>query len=128
MAEKQIRNKGFSIAVRTKIEEKHPELLEKYKDGDIQKIVECALEVLSELLRSGYRIIFEGYFSFFTKPIKRKCSNLHTNETWWTYKRRIRVKPMDHLKEVSEVEITEEEYKQYIEETEKRKQKKSTNL
>lgn len=127
MAEKQIRNKGFSVAVRKKIEQEHPELLAKYTDGDFQKIIECALKVLSELLRDGYRVIFEGYFSYFTKPIKRKCSNLHTKETWWTYKRRIRVKPMDKLKELSEVEITEDEYKQFIEETQKRKQKNSTS-
>lgn len=127
MAEKQIRNKGFSVAVRERLKKEHPDIIDRYKDGDIQKIVDCALKVLSELIRDGYRVIFEGYFSYFTKPIKRKCSNLHTKETWWTYKRRIRVKPMDHIKEISEVEITEDEYNKFIEETQKRKQKNTTS-
>lgn len=116
----QIRNAGFAKAVHKQMEKMNPDLAAKTSETDIHQILDIMLEVLAVLMRDGYRVIFEGFFSYFTKPIKRKCTNLHTNETWWTYKRRIRCKPMDHVKSIAETEITEEIYLNYKEEKEKK--------
>lgn len=99
-----------------KLLEEHPEIAVKITEDELYKILKVSFALIGELLGKGYRVIFEGYFSFFTKPIKRKCTNLYTKENWWTYKRRIRVKPMDSIKKIAENDISEEEYLKFKEE------------
>lgn len=111
---KQIRTRGFSNALHKKLQKEHPEIAAKIKPEEVFDLLESAFRLVGELLKDGYRVILEGYFSYFTKPIKRKCTNLHTNETWWTYKRRVRSTTLGQLKEVAEVDITEEEYEEFI--------------
>ena len=121
---KQIRNKGFYNAIQNKLNEESPDLAARLSLDDISVIMDTALRVMAELLKDGYRVIIEGYLSFFTKPIKRKCTNLQnkdTEETWYTLKRRIRIKPMDKFKKQVETELTTEEYNQYKLETNKKK-------
>lgn len=126
MSNKQIRQVGFSKLVHKRLTEKNPELAEKIKYEDLIYILDIMFGILGELLRDGYRVIFEGHFSYFTHPVKRKCTNLHTNEEWWTFKRRVRTKPMDKLKGVAEVDMTEEEYQEFMEEAKSKKKKTST--
>lgn len=87
-----------------------PKLSKKLTDTEMLLLIETAFDLLSHLLRAGFRVIFEGYFSFYTKAIKRQCKNLHTNDVWMTYMRRLRWKPAPDFKKATEVEITEAEY------------------
>lgn len=111
---KQIRTRGFSIALYKKLQKEHPEIAQKLKPEEVFEILEASFRLVGELLKDGYRVILEGYFSFFTKPIKRKCTNLHTKETWWTYKKRVRTTTLGKLKEEAEVDITVKEYEEYV--------------
>ena len=122
--DKQVRNAGFFAAVYNQLQKENPNLANKLAIDDISIITDTSMRVIAGFLKSGHRVILEGYFSFFTKPIKRKCSNLQNNsadETWWTFKRRIRIKPMRDLKKMVEVDITEKEYEVYKTLSEKRK-------
>lgn len=107
---KQIRQTGFSKRLKERLDKEDPELGKLLSQESLTKILVLAFEELIVLLRDGYRVIFEGYFSFFTKPIKRKCFNLHTKEEWWTFKRRIRFKSMPDFKKKVEIDIPESEY------------------
>lgn len=107
---KQTRQIGFSRRLHERLQNERPELAKKLDEKELLFIIESVFEEISVLLRSGVRVIFEGYLSFYTKAIKRKCSDLHTGEDWMTHKRRLRWKPSPRFKEMTEIEISEEEY------------------
>lgn len=107
--EKSLRQTGFVKNWKERVESERPELAD-LSDEDLLYLLNSHYEELSELMKLGYRVIFEGHLSYYTKPIKRKCTNMHTGEEWWSYKRRIRTKPMDLMKSRTEIDLTEEEY------------------
>lgn len=107
---KQIRQAGFVKEMKKALETKKPELAEKLTEEDLWFLIELFFHQLSSLLRSGLRVIFEGYASFYTRPIARKCTNLQTDESWMTYCRRLRFTPMPKMKKSTEFDITKEEY------------------
>lgn len=111
MEKGQVRQIGFARRLKERVDAEHPELSKKLDENEILILIELLFKEVAFLLRSGYRVIFEGFVSFYTKPIKRKCSNLHTGEDWMTYKRRLRWTPAPHMKAISEIEISEDEYK-----------------
>lgn len=118
MEKGQIRQIGFARKLKEYLDTEQPELSKKLNEAEILLLIEAFFTVVSVLLRSGYRVIFEGFVSFYTKPIERKCSNLHTGKDWMTYKRRLRWTPAPNMKKIAEVEITKE---QYLEQTKKDK-------
>lgn len=109
--QKQIRQAGFVKGMLKEIEQERPELAEKLDEKELLFLIELFFKQLSVHLRSGLRVIFEGFASFYTKPIARKCTNLRTDENWMSYKRRLRWLPLPDMKSATEIEITEEEYK-----------------
>lgn len=113
---KQIRQAGFVRGMKKTLEEQNPELAVKLDEKDLLFLIDLFFNQLSIHLRSGLRVIFEGFASFYMNPIARKCTNLHTNDTWMTYKRRLRWSPLPNMKKATEIEITKE---QYLEETQK---------
>jgi nucleoid DNA-binding protein len=113
---KQIRQAGFVREMKKALEEQQPELAAKLDEKDLLFLIELFFKQISVHLRSGLRVIFEGFASFYTKPIARKCTNLRTEEDWMTYKRRLRWSPLPDMKKATEIEITKE---QYLEETKK---------
>lgn len=96
--------------VKERLEETDSRLANKLSEDELITIFFTMFRLIGELIQKETRVIFEGYLAFFTNPVKRKCTNLHTNEVWWTYKHRIRMKPLDELKRLAETEISEEEY------------------
>jgi nucleoid DNA-binding protein len=118
MEKGQVRQIGFARRLKERLDDQHPDLSKKLDETDLLVLFDLFFMEVAYLLRSGYRVIFEGFVSFYTKPIKRKCTNLHTGKDWMTYKRRLRWNPAPDMKVISEVEITEE---QYLEETKKEK-------
>jgi nucleoid DNA-binding protein len=106
---KSMRQVGFLKHWRNRIEKERPALAS-LSDEDLLYLVDSKYEELSDLLKNGYRVTFEGHWSYYTKPIKRKCMNMNTGEEWWTFKRRLRTKPMEKMKGNTEIDITEEEY------------------
>lgn len=107
---KQIRQAGFVREMIKTLQEEHPRLAAKLGEEDLLILIEVFFNQISLHLRAGLRVIFEGFASFYTKPIARKCTNLRTNETWMTYTRRMRWAPLPNMKKSTEVEITREEY------------------
>lgn len=107
---KQIRQAGFVKGMKQVLDEQNPKLSEKLDEKDLLYLIELFFTQLSVHLRSGLRVIFEGYASFFMKPIARKCTNLRTNDTWMTYKQRLRWSPLPNMKDMTEIEISKEEY------------------
>ena len=107
---KQIRQAGFVREMKKVLEEQKPELAAKLDEKELLFLIELFFKQLSVHLRSGLRVIFEGYASFFMKPIARKCTNLRTDDTWMTYKRRLRWSPLPDMKKATEIEISKEEY------------------
>lgn len=90
---------------------------------DLDFILSEMWEELSQLLRDGKRVIFEGWASFFTRPVKRKCYNMSTVKNWWTYRCRIRMTPLAHFRRQAETDISIEKYEAYVAERQSRKQK-----
>ena len=127
-ADKQIRKAGFARRLHERVGRERPELASKLTEEDHKVLIDLFFDELSSLLKSGFRVVFEGYASFFTKPIKRTCTNVRKiddgivddADKWSTFKRRLRWKPLPKLKE-SEVDLTEEEYT----ELEKKKETKT---
>lgn len=111
MEKGQVRQIGFARKLKERLDNEQPELSKKLNEAEILLLIELLFSEISTLLRTGYRVIFEGFVSFYTKPIKRKCTNLHTGENWMTYKRRLRWTPAPDMKKITEIEITEAEYK-----------------
>lgn len=107
---KQIRQAGFVKGMLKELQNENPELAEKLTEKELLSLIELFFKQLSVHLRSGLRVIFEGYASFFMKPIARKCTNLRTDDTWMTYKRRLRWSPLPDMKKATEIEITKEQY------------------
>lgn len=112
MEKGQIRQIGFARKLKERLDNEHPELAAKLDETELLLLIELFFKEISILLRLGYRVIFEGFVSFYTKPIKRKCTNLQTGEDWMTFKRRLRWIPQPNMKKLTEVEITESEYNQ----------------
>jgi nucleoid DNA-binding protein len=110
MEKGQVRQIGFSRRLKERLDAQHPDISKKLDEAELLVIIELLFMEVAHLLKSGYRVIFEGFVSFYTRPIKRKCSNLHTGEDWMTYKRRLRWTPAPNMKAISEVEISEDEY------------------
>lgn len=79
-------------------------------DEDLNIIITEFWAELGLCLRLGIRVIFEGWISFFTKPIKRNCYDMTTGKRWIEFKRRVRTRPLDRFKEIAEVAISEEQY------------------
>jgi nucleoid DNA-binding protein len=107
---KQIRQAGFVKEMKKKLDIDNPDLANKLTEKDLLFIIELFFSQISVHLRAGLRVIFEGFASFYTKPIARKCTNLRTDETWMTYKRRLRWTPLPDMKKSTEIEITKEQY------------------
>lgn len=109
---KQIRQQGISKNVKKRLEKEHPQLAKKLSSHELLIIMEAYLVEIIGSLKSGYRVIFVGFGSFFTRPVKRQCSNPKTKEQWMTYKRRIRFSPSPSLRVKAETDMTEKEYMQ----------------
>lgn len=92
---------------------------------DLDFILSEMWKELARQLRDNKRVIFEGWASYFTRPVKRKCYNMTKNSNWWTFMRRIRMTPLKDFRDQAEVEISEEEYQEFLAEKESRKQKKN---
>ncbi|MGE7305833.1 hypothetical protein AAXE64_27165 [Priestia megaterium] len=118
---KQIRQMGVARRIKQRLEggqvknsqlsdKEIFELSEKLSDKEILLIINLLFHEISILLRLGFRVIFEGYASFYTKAIQRTHTDIRTNEQWITRKRRLRWKPAPDMKKVTEIDISEEEY------------------
>lgn len=107
---KQIRQAGFVKGMLKELKNEKPELADKLDEKDLLFLIELFFKQLSVHLRAGLRVIFEGYASFFMKPIARKCTNLQTDDSWMTYKRRLRWSPLPDMKKATEIEISKEQY------------------
>jgi predicted DCC family thiol-disulfide oxidoreductase YuxK len=79
-------------------------------EDDLDVIISEMWAELGVCLESNIRVSFEGWISFFTKPVKRRCYNMYTGDRWVEFKRRIRSNSLDRFKEQAEVTISEEEY------------------
>ena len=112
--EKQIRQVGFARKLEQRLRTEHPALAEKISFVDIQTFIEVFFKELSAQLKTGVRVIFEQHASFYTKAIKRKCTNMQNQEQWMTYKRRLRWTPAPSMKQRTEIELQEEEYLEEI--------------
>jgi predicted DCC family thiol-disulfide oxidoreductase YuxK len=82
-------------------------------DEDLDIIISEVWAELGACLRANIRVSFEGWISFFTKPIKRNCYNMIDGSRWVEFKRRIRSNSLDRFKEQAEVTISEEGYKEF---------------
>ena len=110
MKQKMIRQKGFSKRLAARLKNSDNEKLKKLKAKDIDEFIDAFWSELAVAVKEGIHISFEGWMSFFTKPVKRACRNTHTDETWITYKRRVRTKALDRLRSEAETDLDEQEF------------------
>lgn len=106
---KQVRQTAFVRGLHKQLPEDNPRL-RSLTENDLHYLIKLIFVEIATHLREGHRVIFEGLISFFTKPVKRKCTNMHTGNTWYTLKRRFRTQPLDVMKAIAEVDVTEDEY------------------
>jgi hypothetical protein len=92
-------------------------------DVDLDIIVSKLWAELGACLKDNIRVSFEGWISFFTKPIKRQCYNMHDHTRWVEFKRRIRSNSLDLFKGHAEVTISEQEYLEFVAEHAAKKNK-----
>ena len=96
--------------IKAELNKTNPELSNKITEDEIISIFNTGFRIMGELLYKGVRVIFEGYFSFYTNPVKRKHSHIATKDTWFTYKNRVRMKTALKFKKISESSLSEEEF------------------
>lgn len=94
----------------TAAEEASLKRIEALNVEDLDIIITEFWEELGSCLRIGMHVAFEGWLTFFTRPIKRNCYDMHTTNRWIEFKRRIRTNSLDRFKEKAEVSISEELY------------------
>lgn len=96
MKDEQIRLAGVIKRVKKRVDEERPDI--KVDEKALKYIITVFFEEVSSLLYAGKRVIVENFVSFYTKPIKRRCSDPRTGEVWMTYRRRMRWKPAKAMK------------------------------
>lgn len=109
-AMRQIRHKAFAKEMHSQLQKSNNSRLKELTESDIQKFISLFWEVMAMYLYDGHRVIFEGWASFYTNPVKRKCHEVGHRGYKWSFKRRLRFRPLDNFRESAEVEMTEEEY------------------
>lgn len=110
---KMIKQKGFAnrlVLITKSLDNEH---LNQLTNDDIDALITIFFKELAMVVRGGKRVVFEGWVSFFAKPVMRICYDQSTNRRWPTYKKRIRSKFLPLMREHAEVEITESEYQEW---------------
>jgi nucleoid DNA-binding protein len=110
MKGQMIRQKGFSKKLLNTLKDSKNKNLSALSEDDVNEFITHFWRVLANCLRKGIYVSFEGWISFFTRPIQRNCRNTHTSESWLTFKKRLRTKFLDTFRDTSEIELTKEEY------------------
>lgn len=87
------------------------ERLDKLHSEDLDRIIDLFWEELSSQLKKGVRVIFDGWISIFTKPVKRSTYDSKIDNTRKTvYAHRVRFKPLELFRKKAETVIDKEEY------------------
>jgi hypothetical protein len=111
---KQIKQQSFADKLQVRLQESSNKNLQKLSNKDIQKFISLFWEVLATCLYDGYRVIFDGWISFYTNPVKRKCYDTGRIGNKWSFKYRVRSKPLNAFRNHAERELTEESYQELI--------------
>lgn len=78
---------------------------------DIYRLIHIMWTVASNQLKFGRRVIFDGWLSVFTKPIKRETYDSKVDNTRkMTYAHRLRFRPLTEFRLESETDLTKSEY------------------
>lgn len=119
---KQIKQQTFAKELNRHLQKSKNPTLKDLSVEDTQEFVSLFWEVLAEYLFDGHRVIFDGWISFFTNPVKRKCYDVGHTGYKWSYKHRIRFRPLDKFKGLAERDLTESDY-QALDSTKKKEEK-----
>lgn len=109
-----IRQKGFSKRLHDSLKENKNNKLSSLSEDDIDQFITEFWKTLAICLHKGIYVSFEGWISFFTKPIQRRCHDPHTTESWMTFKRRVRTKVLETFRNESEIDLTRDEIKKMV--------------
>ena len=102
--------KGQMLKQRGFVRHWHKQLqpsLQHITEEQLDLLVTSFWETLTTQLSEDQRIIFEHWITFYTKPVKRKCFNIHTKEEWITHKKRVRTNVLDRFRERSESDLND---------------------
>ena len=110
MGTKMIRQKRFSKKMKQILQQTNNESLQKLSEEDIDQFIDNFWHQISIHLHSGIQIVFEGWATFYTKAVARRCRNVKENSSWMSYKMRDRWRPLSRLRSESERELTIDEY------------------
>lgn len=115
----QIRQKEFSRRVKKRLSKHENERIRKLDSEDLMDLFSLFWEELTSCLSQGHRVIFDGWISIFTNPVKRKCYDAQTEAdkaagaprtSEWLYAHRVRFRPLPRFRQQAETKITLEEY------------------
>lgn len=115
----QIKQQEFSERIVSRLSDSSNERLKELRDEDFHEFFEVFWQELARSLFEGHRVIFDGWVSFFTNPVKRKCYDAPTADSLagvtprpqsWSFKRRVRFKPLSEFRRTAEVPLTEAAY------------------
>lgn len=107
---RQIKRSAFAKELHRQIQEGSNERLQRLSTDDIQRFVSLFWEVLAKYLYDGHRVIFEGWGSFFTNPVKRQVYDVGHRGHKWSFKYRTRFRPLDTFRNLAERDLSEDEY------------------
>lgn len=120
MSQKQLRQKDFVIRLEDRLIESGNKKLQKLQREDLEDLIWLFFDELTLCLHKGYRVIFDGWISFYTNPVKRKCYDTSSNDAGvssgdrrasrLSYKHRVRFNPLKNFRQQAETELTEAEY------------------
>lgn len=108
---KAIRTKSLLKQVHSELQQSENEKINTLEVADLLTIFEAFVYVLAKCLKSGTNVIFDRFFSFYTKPIKKKTKVPGGGYTW-TFDKRVRFRPYPIFRSMAETKLSELEYEE----------------
>lgn len=107
---KQLRTKAFFVELQRDLEQHPNKRLNVLTAEDCIVFFGLFVKLLATSLKSGRPVVFDRFFSFYRKPVKKSGYGMKKEGFKFNFFERVRFKPTDNFRKMTETELTEEEY------------------
>lgn len=111
---KRIGTKRFFSELQRNLKDSENRRLQHLSVDDLVELFDELVKLLGYFLSQGAIVIFRNHFSFYTNPVKRRCYTNGKKGYQLSFKRRVRLRPYPSFRNKTEIDITEEEYEEFL--------------